>query len=670
MKCLIINDDKSSWSLLKRYISANLEIKKFLFAENGKIGIELAIEELPDFILLDLVMPIMDGFNTLNLLKEEPLTRNIPVVVITGQLKNEESRLKAISIGADSFLNFPVKENELIDQIKRVLKERDRYFILNKYKRRLEGLGDEKKISDLSDESKSYVNQLRTNYSELIHVGEDLLKEVDDNQKLLEALRTEEVKFKILFDEARELIFLLKKSDSDYIIRDVNTTALNKLEAKKEELLNKSIFEFLEEENAPAIIEELLLDKNKNAFLTHKTSGGNIVEVEIHIHKIVISEEEIIYLTERDITIENKLLETIKKLSRVVEESPVSIIITDTSGNFEYINNYFTELTGYEFSDVKGKSTRLLKSGFHSPEIYTELWRIINGGDVWFGELKNKKKNGEFYWESLIISPIADKDGVITNFVSIGQDITEKKKLVDELKKAREEAEKANMLKSEFVAMISHEIRTPVNVMVNYANLLLEEFIDNSSELAMLSREGIQTAGNRLIKTVELLLNLSMIETGNVELDIKKNDLAEIIDEIKKEFQNQAADKGLKLSTDILTENTISLCDKYSIVQILSNLLDNAIKFTEEGNVSIKLYQNKKGKKVISVEDTGIGIDKAELKNIFNPFWQAHRGYTRDFDGLGLGLSVVKKYCDANDLSISVISHKGKGSIFSIEFNN
>jgi PAS domain S-box-containing protein len=670
MKCLIINDDKSSWSLLKRYISANLEIKKFLFAENGKIGIELAIEELPDFILLDLVMPIMDGFNTLNLLKEEPLTRNIPVVVITGQLKNEESRLKAISIGTDSFLNFPVKENELIDQIKRVLKERDRYFILNKYKRRLEGLGDEKKISDLSNESKSYVNQLRTNYSELIHIGEDLLKEVDDNQKLLEALRTEEVKFKILFDEARELIFLLKKSDSDYIIRDVNTTALNKLEAKKEELLNKSIFEFLEEENAPAIIEELLLDKNKNAFLTHKTSGGNIVEVEIHIHKIVISEEEIIYLTERDITIENKLLETIKKLSRVVEESPVSIIITDTSGNFEYINNYFTELTGYEFSDVKGKSTRMLKSGFHSPEIYTELWRIINGGDVWFGELKNKKKNGEFYWESLIISPIADKDGVITNFVSIGQDITEKKKLVDELKKAREEAEKANMLKSEFVAMISHEIRTPVNVMVNYANLLLEEFIDNSSELAMLSREGIQTAGNRLIKTVELLLNLSMIETGNVELDIKKNDLAEIIDEIKKEFQNQAADKGLKLSADILTENTISLCDKYSIVQILSNLLDNAIKFTEEGNVSIKLYQNKKGKKVISVEDTGIGIDKAELKNIFNPFWQAHRGYTRDFDGLGLGLSVVKKYCDANDLSISVISHKGKGSIFSIEFNN
>jgi PAS domain S-box-containing protein len=136
--------------------------------------------------------------------------------------------------------------------------------------------------------------------------------------------------------------------------------------------------------------------------------------------------------------LERKRVEDVlRKLSQAVEQSPVSVVITDLNGNIEYVNPKFSRLTGYSFEEVLGKNPRVLKSGETPAEEYTRLWETITAGDEWRGEFHNRKKNGELYWETASISPIRDSQGVITHFLAVKEDTTEKKKVEDELKSER-----------------------------------------------------------------------------------------------------------------------------------------------------------------------------------------------------------------------------------------
>ncbi|MCA1761112.1 MAG: PAS domain S-box protein, partial [Bacteroidales bacterium] len=152
--------------------------------------------------------------------------------------------------------------------------------------------------------------------------------------------------------------------------------------------------------------------------------------------------------------------EKANKLSRAVEQSSVSVMITNREGRIEYVNPFFTELTGYSFEEAKGKNSNILKSGHQSKAFYQELWNTILSGNDWEGEMLNKKKTGEFYWEKAFISPILNSEGTITNFVAIKENITESKKMIEELVAAKEKAQESDNLKTAFLNNISHEIRT------------------------------------------------------------------------------------------------------------------------------------------------------------------------------------------------------------------
>ncbi|MDZ7739530.1 MAG: PAS domain S-box protein [Bacteroidales bacterium] len=144
-----------------------------------------------------------------------------------------------------------------------------------------------------------------------------------------------------------------------------------------------------------------------------------------------------------------------------MEHSRVSIIITDKEGIIEYVNPFFTALTGYSLEEVKRDASGILKSDHQSDEFYRELWETVNSGSEWSGELLNKKKDGSLYWESAIISPVFDDKGEITHFVAVKENITEKKQMIEDLVQAKEKAEESDRLKSAFLANMSHEIRTP-----------------------------------------------------------------------------------------------------------------------------------------------------------------------------------------------------------------
>ncbi|MBI3124040.1 MAG: PAS domain S-box protein [Ignavibacteriales bacterium] len=371
----------------------------------------------------------------------------------------------------------------------------------------------------------------------------------------------------------------------------------------------------------------------------------------------------------RDITERKRTEQNIKKLTRGIEQSPATIIITDENGNIEYVNKKFTEITGYSFSEAIGKNPKILKSGHSNVKIYQDLWQKIKAGEEWRGEFCNKKKNGELYWESASISPVINSIGNITNFIAVKEDITEQKKLVQELIEAKESAEKANKIKDGFIASISHEIRTPLNGILGMSSIIKETFSRYVTEDEKQLFDGINSSSNRLIRTVDMILNFSRAQSGDIVISPIKIDLSVICENLVLEFQHAAKSKSLQLTFTKKSAKALIRADEYTVTQSISNLIDNAIKYTTKGTIEVSLY-NHNNKIQLDVKDTGIGIDKDYMGKMFTPYTQEDMGYGRAYEGVGLGLSLVQKFLQLNNAEISVQSIKGEGTTFSLYFEH
>ncbi|MGE5499655.1 MAG: ATP-binding protein [Syntrophothermus sp.] len=249
-------------------------------------------------------------------------------------------------------------------------------------------------------------------------------------------------------------------------------------------------------------------------------------------------------------------------------------------------------------------------------------------------------------------------------------EIVKIKKVKEELRVAKEKAEESDRLKTEFLAQMSHEIRTPINTILNYISLIKEEVTKPLSEDMEFSFRAIDSSSRRMIRTIDMILNMSEIQTGRFECNYQEIDLEkDVIHNIKNEFSSMADVKNLKLSIENAAENPVINGDLYTINQILANLLHNAIKYTNSGEISLKVYRQDTEKICIDVSDTGIGMSEDYLKKLFMPFSQEEQGYRRKFEGNGLGLALVKKYCEFNNAEILVKSTKGVGSTFTVVFS-
>lgn len=246
-------------------------------------------------------------------------------------------------------------------------------------------------------------------------------------------------------------------------------------------------------------------------------------------------------------------------------------------------------------------------------------------------------------------------------------ELIETKKIAEKaLIEAKENAERSDRLKSEFLAQMSHEIRTPMNAILSFISYLENELkgkLDKELEEIFVL---INNGARRLIRTIDSILNMSQIQTGSVTVLKRKVDLIrDIIYPVYKEFKHTAESKNLEFKLENNINSACVFVDDYMVTQILIQLLDNAIKYTTHGEVKIKVSDlNDKIK--VEVIDTGVGISEDYLKIIFTPFSQEESGYTRRFDGNGLGLAIAKKYCEYNEIDISVESTKGVGSKFTL----
>lgn len=362
--------------------------------------------------------------------------------------------------------------------------------------------------------------------------------------------------------------------------------------------------------------------------------------------------------------------EQIRKLSTAVEQSANTIIITDTEGKIEYVNKRFTELTGFSSSEAIGQNPRLLKSGFQDDTFWKNLWETILSGNEWKGEIYNKKKNGDFFWESTSIAPIRNQEGKLVNFIAIKEDITERKQIETDLQKAKEDAEQANRAKSEFLATMSHEIRTPMNGVIGMTELALTTNLTSSQRDYL---ESIQTSAFLLLDTINNILDFSKIEAGRLEIEHVEFNIYDVLEKSVDILTVKAFEKNLELLCDIepgLPEFYYG--DPLRIRQILVNFISNAIKFTEKGEICIsaKKHPDSSGQNdeisiLFSVKDTGIGIAESNQEHIFDQFTQADNSTTRKYGGTGLGLSISRMLTLIMNGFLTVESQLGIGSTFS-----
>ncbi len=439
-KILAIDDQHDNLVIIKAVVVNNIPDCEVYLASSGNEGIELAKDIQPDVILLDIIMPVMDGYATCEILKNNEATKHIPVIMITAIRTDSKSRIKGLNLGADAFLSKPIDSVEFTAQVGVMLR------------------------------IKAAEDGLRNKNRGL----EQVIKE-----RTFELVESER-RYKSLYDNAP---LPYQSLDENGVIKDVNPAWLSILGYERSEVIGKKYEDFI----FPANKEQF-----KNSFPVLKSRGwvSNVHFQLIHKDNSIVDislEGAIGYHTDgsfkqtycvfQDITQRKKAETENAKLTTAIRQSPSIIIITDIEGNIEYVNPKFTQLTGYSLTDILGKKTSLLKSGEMNSFVYQDLWEKVKLGQEWSGDFHNKKKNGDLFWESATISPIFDDHGNIINYLKVAEDITEKKRVekIQQILYNISNAANLNNSLSQFIQFIHSELEKVIDTTNFYVALYNEE---------------------------------------------------------------------------------------------------------------------------------------------------------------------------------------------------
>ncbi|MCL5028509.1 MAG: PAS domain-containing sensor histidine kinase [Bacteroidetes bacterium] len=356
------------------------------------------------------------------------------------------------------------------------------------------------------------------------------------------------------------------------------------------------------------------------------------------------------------------------KFRNLVETMNEGLVVQNNDGLITFVNNRFCELLGLEQNELFGnKLSNFLDEGNNNVIKELSTGHIIDKSESFEISLKSFKNNNLF----TIVSPshIFDENNHIIGTLMVVTDITGRKQMEMDLIEAKNKAHESDKLKSAFLNLISHEIRTPINAIVNFLSLIKEEYHDKFPNDLIQYINPIESGSKRLIRTIELILNMAVeLTNGGSKPETEKIIISrEILPSIIKEFSCVAESKGLRLNYFIKEEAAVH-ADKFMAAQIFLHIIDNAIKFTNKGNINVTLFRSN-NRQLIEIKDTGIGISKEFQSKMFQLFSQEENGYSRSYEGNGLGLALVKKYCELNNIDILVNSSKGEGSAFTLIFN-
>ena len=391
-KILAIDDQKDNLTTIKAVIKAYIPDAIVYEALSGDEGLKMASELQPDVILLDIIMPVMDGYQTCEALKKKESTKHIPIIMLTAIRTDAESRVKGLDIGADAFLSKPIDTTELVAQVNVMLRIKSAEDQLRAEKDSLE-----EQVEERTEKIKTITHRLQlATKSAKMGIWDLNLKtnELIWDQQMFELYGIQKNDLKKSYESWKKGVH---PADIEQAHQDVQDAINGKSEFHSQ-------FRVIWPDGQVKYIE---------AHATVQFDEDGVAERMIGVNWDIT----------QDKLVENQLL----KLSKAVNQSPVSIVITDIDGNIEYANPVSLKITCYEKEEVIGENPRIFKSGEKSQDEYKNLWDTLLAGKEWKGEFHNRKKNGELYWERATISPVFNEMGEMVNFLAIKEDITEQK---------------------------------------------------------------------------------------------------------------------------------------------------------------------------------------------------------------------------------------------------
>jgi PAS domain S-box-containing protein len=524
---------------------------------------------------------------------------------------------------------------------------------------------------------------------------------VENNRMLIEKnIEVEESQQKLLTEYSRSLIEAsldpLVTISTEGKIMDMNEAMIDVTDKTREKLKGTDFKEyFTDKEMARKVYQEVFLKgfvidyplTMKDGKLTDVLFNGSVFKDDkgIVLGAVVVA---------RDISeqkkIEKDLVQSLKEVSdyKYALDASSIVEVTDDKGIIKYVNENFCKISQYSAAELIGQSHRLINAAYHSKELMSNLWATITAGKIWRDEIKNKAKDGSFYWVLTTIVPFLNESGKPYQYVAIRTDITEQKRIEEELTEAKVFAELATSIaeeeklkalsaahlaedavksKQQFLSNMSHEIRTPMNAIIGFTKVILK------TELSVKQNEylsAIKMSGDALIVLINDILDLAKVDAGKMNFEETPFKMALSVNAMLHLFDTKIKEKNIALIKEYDNDiPAILVGDPARLHQIILNLVSNAVKFTASGaiTVSVKLLRQDNNKATIefAVADTGIGIPEGKLAKIFENFQQASRETSRLYGGTGLGLAIVKHLVEAQGGNINVKSKINEGTTFS-----
>lgn len=632
------------------------------------------------------------------------------------------------------------------------------------------------------------------NETGLISGGVAIVEEISERLAAEKQIRESQAQFSSSFYFSSVAMVISKFADGSFI--EVNDAWCRLSGYTHEYVRGKKItdLDVIDDSQINYVYKYLKTRGNLNeASIQIKNRGGEFLTVIASLVTYEMNGEELILASMIDISERIRNEQELLKLTRAIEQLPVSVVITNLDGTIEYVNPKAIQSTGYTAKELIGQNPRVLKGGETSKEEYLAMYEQLRQGYVWKGEFHNKKKDGSLYWESATIAPTLNDMGEITHYIAIKEDISLHKMMASALKEsetrykeifinnpipmwiydveslhfvevnnkaiedygftaeefhgmtlkdirpeedvplllediktrteavqiasqfrhrykdgtiinveltsyaipsiegkkmrmviannitervnarkaledARAVAEASDKLKTNFLNNISHEVRTPLNGIMGATSLLNDPDLERSEIPELMEIVNLSTT--RLIQTITDFMDISLITSGNIELNPKPVKLADILEKFRHQYNQECVNKGLsfKISYTEETGNIYIELDPELISKAINHLLSNAVKFTSKGSIECGI-EKASDQIIIYINDTGIGIAKENIPTVFEHFRQEDDSSSRRFEGSGLGLSIVKGLVDLLGGTISVESEKGTGSTFRIHFS-
>ena len=509
------------------------------------------------------------------------------------------------------------------------------------------------------------------------------------------AMITSEIRYRRLFESAKDGILILDAETG--MIVDVNPFLVEMLGYSHEVFLGKKVWEL-------GFFKNLVANQDNFAELQAKeyiryedmaleTKAGRRIEVEFVSNVYLVDGHKVIQCNIRDMTervradektrqslveleqarqvllsvVEDEKAagEQLHKLSTIIEQAPLSVVITDLTGAIEYVNPRFSLVTGYTSAEALGQNPRILNSGETPAQIFQDMWATLGRGQVWSGELRNRKKNGETYLETAVIAPVVDAQGRATHYVALKDDITAQKRHEAAMRAMMEKERQVSEMKTRFISVTSHEFRTPMAAALGSVEILANHLDRLTAEKRQELLARIATSLQRMTQMLDEILLLNRVDANRVEVQLAPLDLQSFVHQAIEEIR--LGDRDQHRFEFSATGDALAFpSDPNLLHHILSNLLSNAVRYSPAGTLVAVRLVVETARAQLSVEDHGIGIPESDRSRIFEPFERGSNVGT--IKGTGLGLNIVQRMIGLLGGTVEVAPAVGGGSRFTLTF--